>query len=122
MTDTRVLVVDDDPAIRRAVGMMLEDEGYDVATAANGREALDQITRSLPSVVLLDLQMPEMDGWQLQRRLRELNLDVPVVFMTAGYRARAEAERHQAAGFLAKPFDMDDLLTTVARFAPQTSS
>ncbi len=122
MADARVLVVDDDPAIRRAVGMMLEDEGYDVATAANGREALDQIAESAPSVVLLDLQMPEMDGWQLQRRLRELHLDVPVVFMTAGYRARAEAERHQAAGYLAKPFDMDDLLSTVARFVPQTSS
>lgn len=113
-----VLVVDDDAAIRSVIQITLADEGYRVTTATNGREALDRILKDRPAVVLLDLQMPVMDGWRLQASLHELGVNVPVVFMTAGYRARAEAERHQAAGYLAKPFDLDDLLRTVAHFAP----
>ena len=116
MSTARVLIVDDDPAIRHAVAMMLEDEGYAVITAANGVEALDRIKESAPGLVLLDLQMPEMDGWQVQGRLRQIMPELPVVFMTAGYRARAEAERHAAAGYIAKPFDMDHLLDVVGRF------
>jgi two-component system, NtrC family, response regulator AtoC len=111
-----ILVVDDDDAIRSVVRLTLEDEGYRVATAIHGGQALERIRERAPAVVLLDLNMPVMDGWQLLSRLRELGLDVPVVFMTAGGRAREEAERLQVAGYLAKPFDVTRLLDTVARF------
>ena len=113
----RILVVDDDPTIRQLVAGVLEDAGFYVAVAADGREALDEIAKARPELVLLDLQMPKMDGWQVQAWLREFDPATPVVFMTAGPRARAEAETHHAAGYLVKPFDLDSLLQTVARFA-----
>ena len=113
----QVLVVDDDASIRSMVQLMLSSEGYRVASAIDGQDALEQIVARRPDVVLLDLQMPVMSGWELLEALRERHIDVPVVVMTAAYRARAEAERHGAAGHLAKPFDIDDLLDVVARFA-----
>jgi CheY-like chemotaxis protein len=111
-----VLVVEDDEAIRHTIEVILEDEGYDVALATNGREALDRITADPPKMVLLDLQMPVMTGWEVTERVQQQGLDVPLVFMTAGHRAQTEAERYHVAGFLGKPFELDDLLDTVARF------
>jgi CheY-like chemotaxis protein len=111
-----VLVVDDDPDLRDVVALALGLEGYFVLTATNGREALAHITTRPPSVVLLDLQMPVMSGWELVARLRDIPVAVPVVFMTAGHRAEQEAERHQVAGYLAKPFDLDTLYDVVERF------
>lgn len=113
-----VLIVDDDPGIRDVVTAVLEDAGLMADTAANGREALDRIAAHRPVVVLLDLQMPIMSGWEVLARLREAGVTVPVVFMTAGYRARTEAERHGADGYVAKPFELTDLLAVVERFAP----
>jgi CheY-like chemotaxis protein len=110
-----ILVVDDDPSVRAMLHMALEAEGYRVEMATNGREALARISRQRPSLVLLDLQMPELDGWQVQQQLRAWQIDIPVVFMTAGLRARFEAEQHQAAGYLAKPFDLDTLYETLCR-------
>ena len=117
-----VLIVDDDPDILGLIRMALDEAGYSVATATNGRLALERIAERRPAVVLLDLTMPVMNGWQLNERLRELYPGLPVVFMTAAFRARTEAETHGAAGYLAKPFDVDDLLETVARFASGTPS
>jgi CheY-like chemotaxis protein len=65
---------------------------------------------------LLDLQMPVMTGWDVLSELRQAGTRIPVVFMSAGYRVRAEAERHGADGHLAKPFDLVSLLDTVQRF------
>ncbi len=111
----RVLVVDDDFSIRELIAMVLADEGYEVLTAADGAEALTLVGRRPPDLVLLDLNMPVLDGWQTQARLRVEAPRLPVVIMTAGNRARQEAEQHAAAGYLAKPFDVDDLCATVAR-------
>ena len=112
-----ILVVDDEDEIRELVAIVLMDEGYEVETAVNGVAALDLIRRRRPRLVLLDLNMPVMSGWELHERLRTEGAGIPVVFMTAGNQAREEARRHQANGFLAKPFDLDELLNTVARFA-----
>lgn len=110
-----VLVVDDDPDIREVVGLMLQDEGYQVATAADGLQALDEVARHLPDVVLLDLWMPAMDGWTFQAHLRERSPETPVVVMTAGRGQEAEVDRRQVAGYLTKPFDIDSLLGAVER-------
>ncbi len=110
-----VLVVDDDPDIRAVVGLMLQDEGYQVTTAANGLQALEEVARRPPDVVLLDLWMPAMDGWTFQARLREQSPETPVVVMTAGRGRDAEVDQRQVAGYLAKPFDIESLLCAVAR-------
>lgn len=115
----QVLVVDDDPDIRTVVEAILSGEGYRVMTASNGRLAWEMIARQQPDVVLLDLQMPVMTGWELLDLIHERGLPVPIVVMTAGYRARAEAKRHGAAAHLAKPFDLNDLLATVERCLDQ---
>ena len=117
---SHVLVVDDNEAIREMIQQVLEVEGFRVSTAANGQEALEQIVEQPPAMVLLDLQMPVLDGWQTQARLRQERPELPVVFMTAGNRARVEAEKHHAAGYLAKPFNVTDLIDTVERFAEAT--
>lgn len=113
-----VLVVDDDLAIRELIALVLADEGYAVATATNGADALTRLQQSPPpTLVLLDLNMPVMSGWELQAWPRAELPVLPVVFMTAGRHAQEEARRHQAAGYLIKPFNLDDLLATVAHFA-----
>jgi CheY-like chemotaxis protein len=112
-----VLVVDDQPDIRNVIAAILEAEGYRVTTAANGREALDRLAAQPPALVLLDLHTPVMNGWELQRRLATDEPRIAVVFMTAGEQACIEAERHGAAGCLPKPFELDDLVDVVRRFA-----
>ena len=113
-----VLVVDDQPALCAALRMILELEGHRVVTATSGRAALTQAAQDPPAVVLLDVQMPAMDGYQTQAALQATLPQVPVVFMTAGDRAWQAAARHGAAGALPKPFDVDLVLDTVARFIP----
>lgn len=108
-----VLVVDDEPGIRTFVAMALEGEGYTVSTAENGARALDRIAQHQPRMVLLDLQMPVMDGWESMRRIRALDAAIPVVIMTANARRDIGPQLHQAAGFLAKPFTLDTLIHTV---------
>lgn len=115
-----VVVADDDPNIRRLVAEILREEGYRVLTAADGHQTLALIRARAPALVLLDLQMPLLNGWEVLDRLRAEDIRVPVVFLTAAYRASAEAERHDVAGFLAKPFDVDELLAVVARYAAPT--
>ncbi len=113
-----VLVVDDDRALCTALRMILELAGYRVATATSGRAALAQAAADPPAVVLLDLHMPGMDGYQTQTALQAQLPAVPVVFMTARDRVWQEAAAHHAAGALPKPFDVDLVLDTVARFIP----
>lgn len=110
-----VLVVDDDPAIREFLSMALEDEGYRVQTAVNGREALDKVRRDPPDVVLLDLEMPRTDGWSFltSRRTASSACHTPVLAMSA-MGGRCMARQLGARDFLAKPLDLDALLGKVA--------
>ena len=111
-----ILVVDDDRSIREIVQAALEDEDFAVTTATNGREALERIAESRPDVILLDLNMPVMDGWAFHARVRDEGLRIPVVFMTAGQHACVEAARCGAEGCLPKPFGIDELYGAVSRF------
>ena len=111
-----VLVVDDDPSIRAVVQDILDMEGCEVASAANGREAVDHIQRTPPGVVLLDMNMPVLDGWGVARELKERGIDVPIVVMTAAVSAQRSRDEIGAIACLAKPFDLDDLLDAVMRF------
>jgi CheY-like chemotaxis protein len=113
-----VLVVDDDPEIRAVVADVLTMEECRVETARDGAEALARIEAARPCVVLLDMRMPVMDGWQVAAQLRERGLELPIVVMTAAHDARAWAEEIGADAVLAKPFELDELVATVTRFAP----
>jgi CheY-like chemotaxis protein len=112
-----VLVVDDDQDTRTVVKLILEDQGYHVLEAKDGHNALDQLTDWLPALVLLDLQMPVMDGWRFCAEVERQRLEVPIVIMTAGAQAQPEAERCEVAGYLPKPFDLQHLVTVVGQFA-----
>lgn len=111
-----VLVVDDDRSILATIAEILELEGYPFITAADGAEALRRIAADRPSLVLLDMRMPVLNGWEVATALRERGIMVPIVVMTAAQDARQWSEQIGAAGYLAKPFDLDDLLATIARF------
>jgi CheY-like chemotaxis protein len=113
-----VLVVDDEPAIRTTLRLILELEGYTVSLAGDGAQALAQMETALPRLVLLDVQMPGIDGWQTLPRLRALAPMVPVVIFSGAPHLYEEAEAHHADGVLPKPFDVDGVLDTVARFIP----
>lgn len=115
-----VLVVDDDPAIVGFVEMALSDEGYRVETASNGREALEEIEKDKPSVILLDLTMPVMNGYEFFTELKKRRNGsgmIPVVVMTAGQRAKEAANEMGASGYLPKPFQLDDLIECVEKQA-----
>ncbi|MDP8910395.1 MAG: response regulator [Chloroflexota bacterium] len=113
--DKVILVVDDDPDVRSMVSWALADEGYSVVEAGNGCEALNAVQRAAPDAILLDLQMPVMDGWAFVRECRADQLcdGVPIVVMSAGQRV-GEAVKLGARDFVAKPFDVDVLLSKVA--------
>lgn len=112
-----VLVVDDDPAIREAVRDVLEAAGLRVALARDGAEALERVLTEPPSLVLLDMRMPVMDGWHFARALRERQLNLPVVVMTAAADARRWAEEIGALDFVPKPFAVSELVSAVERYA-----
>ena len=115
-----VLVVDDDTDIREAVAEVLAGEGYQVLGAGDGEEALTKCRAFHPSVVLLDLMMPGMNGWEFraeQKRDPEL-ADIPVVGLSAlEPRAGIDAE-----GFIRKPFEVDELIALVRRHVGQAES
>lgn len=119
-TSDTILVVDDDRAIREILADVLGLEGYPVVTAVNGAEALAQVEHAPPRLILLDMRMPVMDGWAFARALRERGLELPIVVMTAAQNARAWAREVGADHFLAKPFELDDLIALVQRLATPT--
>jgi len=110
-----ILVVDDDPSIRRIVSEILAMEEYEVATAPNGAEALLAVEHDRPTLVLLDMRMPVLDGWGFVEALKERNIVVPILVMTAAQDTARWAAEVGAAGHLAKPFDMSELLAAVER-------
>jgi DNA-binding response OmpR family regulator len=113
----RVLVVDDDPDILDALSEILEAEGYDVQRARNGREALQRLEQGLPDLVLLDLMMPVMDGWEFARSL-DPGARPPIIVLSADRNVSAKAKEIGALGWLAKPFELSDLLAAVRSVVP----
>ena len=115
MKERKILVVDDDPSILDTLDEFLDMEGYSVQTAINGQDALGRLKYTNPSLVLLDMRMPVLDGWGFAKALQELGLKIPVLVMTAAQDARQWAEEVGAAGYVSKPFDLSELLAMVER-------
>ncbi|HEY7036938.1 MAG TPA: response regulator transcription factor [Thermomicrobiales bacterium] len=110
----RILVIDDDPSIREAVGFVLADEGFHVDEAANGLAALAAIDRHHPDLILLDMKMPIMDGWEFARCYRARHdRRAPIIVVTAAQDAAQRGADVDADDYLAKPFDLDVLVQRV---------
>jgi two-component system, OmpR family, KDP operon response regulator KdpE len=107
----RLLVVDDDAALARALSINLRARGYDVAIAASGREALDTLARFHPEVVVLDLGLPDLDGIEVLQGIRGWN-DVPVVVLSARATSDEKVDALDAGAddYVTKPFEMNELL------------
>jgi len=115
--ERRILVVDDDPSIQGFLAEALADEGYGVRTAANGREALAVLRAWRPDLILLDLMMPEVDGWafRAEQRLMPGVADVPVIVLSAARDLDARTRELEPAQVFSKPFDLEALLGTIER-------
>jgi DNA-binding response OmpR family regulator len=112
-----VLVVEDDPDLADVMLLALREAGYPVRCAGNGREALDAAAKQLPGLVLLDVLMPVMDGWQCARELRaRYGRTLPIVVVTAAEHIRSRGHELGADDVLPKPFDIDEFLRTVAHY------
>jgi CheY-like chemotaxis protein len=112
-----ILVVDDDSGIRGVVAEALADEGYAVLQAANGAIALDVLARRMVDLILLDMRMPVMNGWEFARAYAARPAPrAPVVTMTAATDAHAWAREIGAHGILGKPFEIDHLIDIVDEF------
>jgi two-component system chemotaxis response regulator CheY len=115
MNGTRILVVDDDESIRQVVKLFLEDEGFEVRTAANGLAALASVADYPPDIILLDLRMPVMSGFEFAERYRAGPCPhAPIVVFVATVHAEHDRRSIAAASVLEKPFDLDDLLRAVS--------
>jgi CheY-like chemotaxis protein len=119
MSSTSILVVDDDSAILELIAQVLIDEGYSVITAGDGRTAVALARTRLPRLILLDLMMPEMNGWQVIAALKSFNLTraIPVILLSARRDLAETASALGANAYLEKPFDLDDLVQHVQSYA-----
>jgi DNA-binding response OmpR family regulator len=112
-----ILVADDEPDIVTIVEMILRSQGYDVLKAANGLEALELAERHNPDLILLDVMMPDMDGWEVLRLLHvdPSTAEIPVAMISAktGSRAKITSMQEGAVDYITKPFDSHELLTKV---------
>lgn len=115
----RVLVVDDDPSILRMLRIVFMGDGYDVTTATNGVEALDAVQKDAPGVIVLDLEMPLMDGREFFRELRSRGHEMPVLILSAYGAERARGEL-KAEAFVSKPFEPDYLVQEVQKLLETT--
>ena len=120
-----VLVVDDEPQVVWVLEFSLQGEGYETYSAHDGMEALDQIRRHHPDLMVLDVMMPRMDGWSVLEALGELPSEerprVIMVTALASATDRARAERLGAEAFVPKPFDMEHLVGVLQGLAALAS-
>jgi len=112
-----ILVVDDDTAIRDSTSQILTDSGFRVVEARDGAEALRAIDVEQPALIVLDVQMPGIDGPAFARELQTRLRRVPLVILTGVPDPKREADRCNAEAFLRKPFDADELVRLVRKFA-----
>ena len=110
----KILVIDDEETTVQLISILLERRGYEVLKAYRAEDGLRKAYRSHPDLVLLDIMMPEMDGWEVCRRLRELS-DVPIVFLTARTEIRDVVKGLEmgADDYIVKPYDNDELVARV---------
>lgn len=118
-----ILVVEDDLDLLGLVEMVLQDAGHRVRTASDGLRALERAAEEMPRLILLDMRMPIMNGWEFAREFRRrYGRACPIVVVTAAENAQLRAAEIEAEGWLSKPFDLDDVLRMVGRFVAGPST
>ena len=117
-----VLVVDDDPGVRQVVRLSLELEGYIVKEAGGAEEGLEAVEDEAPDLILLDVMMPHVDGWEMLRRIQERHGagSIPIVMFSGKVDAQtaAQATARGAQGFVGKPFDPQQLVDQAKQIVP----
>jgi DNA-binding response OmpR family regulator len=119
----RVLVADDDPVILRLIEVNLGLEGFHVETASRGEDAITKAREVAPDVIILDVMMPGMTGWEVAQQLKQdsATAGIPVVFLSARTQEedRLKGEQLGVAAYVSKPFDPVELVSTLRRLAGQ---
>jgi two-component system chemotaxis response regulator CheY len=113
-----VLVVEDDDSIREMIVLSLEDVGYSVLDARDGELAMDVLRNGSPDLLLVDLRMPLMDGFEFMRRYSESGGRAPIIVLSAARDVDLARHEIRAAAIIEKPFDLNELIATVERIAP----
>ncbi len=113
----RILVVDDEDALRTVLSAELNSEGYEVGTAADGMEAVSELQKMKYDLVLLDIKMPNMNGFEVLKVIKEKHPGTRVIMLTgfADLKNAIESKKLGAEDFVSKPYDLVDLLTTIDR-------
>jgi len=121
----KILVVDDEDDILHFLELVLREKGYDVATASGGHEALTKAQLEQPNLILLDIMMPQMDGWEVLKLLRvdEETADIPVAMLSARTEAkdRVQGLQEGAIDYICKPFSLQDLLVKIETIFEQVT-
>lgn len=117
-----ILLADDDPSVRRMVGRVLETEGYHVVPASTGDEAVSRFLNGPPDLVLLDLNMPERDGWEAWHLMSSLHPMVPAIVITARPNQFEYANRLRIDALMEKPLDLHLLLETISQLLAESDT
>ena len=122
--EARLLVVDDEPNIRELLSTSLRYAGFEVTAAANGREALDAAEEFQPDLAVLDVMLPDMDGFTVTRRLRSAGRHFPVVFLTARDGTEDKITGLTVGGddYVTKPFSLDEVVARIRAVLRRTAS
>ena len=112
---SKIMIVDDDPYIRELVRALLKNGGFEVCEAKNGRDALQKMVDTKPDLAIADLMMPDMDGYELCRKLRQYYENLPVLMLTAKAELPSKVKGFESGAddYLTKPFEGDELLLRV---------
>lgn len=112
---SKIMIVDDDPYIRELVRELLKNDGFETFEAADGRDALHKITDGNPDLAIVDLMMPNMDGYELCRKLRRYYENLPILMLTAKSELSAKVKGFESGtdDYLTKPFEGDELLLRI---------
>jgi two-component system OmpR family response regulator len=119
----KVLVVDDEPNIRDLLSASLRFAGHQVATAANGTDAINMITESKPDIVLLDVMLPDISGFGVTKKIRGMGIEVPILFLTARDDTEDKVTGLTVGGddYVTKPFSLDEIMARISAIIRRTS-
>jgi two-component system OmpR family response regulator len=124
MAKTRVLIVDDEPNIRDLLATSLRFAGYEIQTAANGAQAVAAVTESEPDIILLDVMLPDMNGFSVTKKLRSSGIQAPILFLTARDDVEDKITGLTVGGddYLTKPFSLDEVVARIQAILRRTKT